>query len=129
MTGSTLPTPRGSDERYFHGGPPGLRGEILPPKMTGVPSTAQYGAEAVCRLDRVYLTTLPDAAVLFAAGAPSAQPGWVYEVTPFGEVEPDPDYNGDPGESVCARRARIKRVYKRLTGAERRAIFRILRAA
>lgn len=115
-----------SRTRYFHGGPPGLKSEILPPERTGAASTAQYGAGAVCRRDRVYLTTIPDAALIFAACAPSLAPGWVYEVEPVGDVEPDPDYLGPAGESMSATRARIYRVHHRLTIRERHRIQRIL---
>lgn len=116
-------------ERYYHGGVPGLRDEILPPERTKVPTTADYGADGVCRRDRVYLTTDPQAASIYAAGAPSERPGWVYEVEPFGEVEPDTDWHGDEGVSVCARRARIRRVHQRLTVAERHHILRLLAIA
>ncbi len=112
--------------RYYHGGPPGIRGEILPPERTKVPSTADYGAGAVCRRDRVYVTTNPVGALIFAAGAPSNMPGWIYEVVPFGEIEPDEDYNGPAGESVCCCRARIRRVHLRLSLDERSAVRRVL---
>lgn len=112
--------------RYFHGGPAGLRGEILPPERTGAATTADYGAAHVCRRDRVYLLTDPELAIVYAAGAISQRPGWVYEVEPVGDVEPDADWLGPEGASVCARRARIRRVHRRLTDAERRAVRRQL---
>ncbi len=92
-------------QRYFHGGPRGLR-EILPPEKTKAPSCASYGGEKVCRRDRVYLTTLYDAALIYAAMHPSGN-GVVYEVEPLGTIEADTDYMGDPSESVCAPSARI----------------------
>jgi hypothetical protein len=109
---------------YYHGGPPHLK-EILPPCRTRALSTADYGAENVCRSDRVYLTTLLTGAAMYAAHA-SAEPGWIYEVIPVGDVEPDPDYNGPDGESVCCRRARIYRVHSRLTRREQRSIQRTI---
>jgi hypothetical protein len=112
---------------FFHGGPPGLR-EILPPTRTGVMSTLDAArmatiepggdatlaarSEAVIRRDRVYLTSDPDEASLFASMNPSGQPGVVYEVEPIGDVEPDPDYSG-PASVVHCRRARVLRVVYR----------------
>lgn len=123
--GLTEPEKNGGRTRYYHGGVPHLRDEILPPERTGIASTADYGAEGVCRPDRVYLTTVPEVALIFAAGAPSREPGWVYEVEPFGELEPD-TFAGAPEESVTARRARIRRVHHRLSITERHAILRLL---
>lgn len=103
--------------RLFHGGPAGLR-EILPPTRTGVMSTRDAcagdpelaaQAAAVIRRDRVYLTSDPDEASLFAAMNPSGLPGVVYEVEPVGDTEPDPDYSG-PATVVHASRARVRRV-------------------
>lgn len=115
--------------RYYHGGVPGLRDEILPAQRTGAVSNADYGAGEVCRRDRVYLTTILDAAALYAAGAPSEAPGWVYEVEPVGDLESDTDYLGPDGDSVCARRARIIRVVHRVRPWERRRIMSMLTAA
>lgn len=111
----------------YHGGPAGLR-EILPPTRTGVMSTLDAArkaavepggdvtlaarSEAVIRRDRVYLTSDPDEASLFAAMNPSGLPGVVYEVEPVGDVEPDPDYSG-PATVVHASRARVCRVVYR----------------
>lgn len=96
--------------KYYHGGPRGLR-EILPPSVTGAPSCASYGAEGICRRDRVYLTTLYEAAILYAAMHPSLN-GVVYEVEPVGEITPDPDYLGPAGECVEAERAIVVRKFK-----------------
>lgn len=114
-------------ESYYHGGPPGLHvGDlILPPSETGVPSCSEFGAAAVHRNDRVYLCTDINGAYLFAAMHPSGK-GRVYEVEPIGGVEPDPDYNGPPGESVQVPRARIVRVIplgRQDRDAIRRAVF------
>ena len=111
-----------SRARYFHGGPAGLRRWVLPSEMTGVESTADFGAERVCRRDRVYMVTDPELALIYAGGAISQQPGWVYEVEPFGDIEPDDDWHGPEGMSVCARRARIRRVHRRLTISQRRLL-------
>lgn len=101
----------------YHGGPPRLK-EILPPDLTGVLSTRNVDfpdeamraeAERVTRTDRVYLTSDPDEASIFAAFNPSGERGWVYEVEPVGTAEPDPDYTG-PATVVHASRARVKRV-------------------
>ncbi len=96
--------------KYFHGGPRGLR-EILPPCATGAPSCASYGAGNVCRRDRVYLTTVYEAALIYAGMHPSGN-GVVYEVAPVGDVWPDPDYLGKAGESVEAASARVIRKFR-----------------
>jgi len=95
---------------YYHGGPAGRqRGAfILPPAVTGAPTTADFGAEAVCRRDRVYVTTNQNAALLYAAGH---RRGVVYQVEPEGELEVDPDCTL-PGLSFQCARARIVRVVK-----------------
>lgn len=106
---------------YYHGGIPGLRvGQyILPPAETGAVSVAelpdappemQAEIEKVHRRDRVYLTTSRGVAELWACfypGPSTVRGGDVYRVEPEGDVEPDPDYLGDDGASVCAPRARI----------------------
>lgn len=89
---------------YYHAGPVGLR-EILPPTETGAVSTASYGAGAVCRRDRVYVTTDLLAAVGFASLLPPRGAGAVYEVAPL-NPRPDPDCNM-PGLSFEAERARV----------------------
>ena len=89
---------------YFHGGPPHLSiGEsILPASETGVKSASDYGAEHVHRRDRIYLTTNPTAAKLFAALHPSGK-GEVYRVDPVGAVDPDPDCSEDGLSYQCER--------------------------
>lgn len=92
---------------YFHGGPRGIwPRRILPPDVTGAPTTADYGADGVCRRDRVYVTTSYAAAAMFAALAPGG--GAIYEVVPDGDVEPDPDCDA-PDLSFACRSARIVR--------------------
>lgn len=110
-----------TDPTYYHGGVPGLRvgGYILPPCETGAQSVAdvvnapadmQAEVEQVHRRDRVYLTTERGTAELWACLHPdgdAVRGGDVYRVVPEGDVEPDPDWRGEPGVSVCAPRARI----------------------
>lgn len=95
---------------FFHGGPRGLRGWILPACETRAPNCSSYGASGIHRRDRVYVTTDPTAALLFACGQPDG--GAVYVVEPEGSIEPDPDWQGDPGVSVQCERARIVSVRK-----------------
>jgi hypothetical protein len=107
---------------YYHGGFPGLRiGElVLPPAITGAASTASFGADRVCRRDRVYVTTEMSAAVLFAAGHPSTR-GVVYEVEPIGQLEHDPDcmlY----GMSFQCEKARVLRVIQLSNRTRKRAM-------
>ncbi len=101
---------RHASQRYYHGGPAGRsRGAyLLPPSITGAPSSSDFGAEAVHRRDRVYLTIDYRAALLFAAGS---RFGVVYEVEPIGPIEPDPDCD-TPGLSFECERARIRRIIK-----------------
>lgn len=96
--------------KYFHGGPRGLNA-ILPPEQTKAASCASYGGHDVCRRDRVYMTTIYEAAIIYAAMHPDGH-GVVYQVEPIGEIEPDPDYKGREGESVCAPSAKILRRHK-----------------
>ena len=98
---------------YYHGGPDGFSvGRwLLPPSITRVRT---YNADAAADLgmpnpaaaDRVYLATQPEIALLFAA---SHKRPMIYVVEPDGDVEPDPDYSGPPGQSVACKRARIVR--------------------
>ncbi len=95
---------------YWHGGRPGLRPGtfLLPPNITKAPSCSDFGAAGVHRRDRVYVTTVQAAALVFAAGHPD---GVVYECEPVGQVTPDPDCNA-PGLSFECEKARIVRVIK-----------------
>jgi hypothetical protein len=103
---------------YYHGGKGGLRVGmfILPPALTGAASTASYGAEKVCRRDRVYVTTSDAAALLFGALHYSMK-GCVYEVEPIGELVTDPDANADADgafisfECERARILKVRRIY------------------
>lgn len=99
--------------RYFHGGAPGLR-MILPSSKTGAPSNADYGAEGICRRDRVYIVTSFSAAAMYAALHPSGR-GVVYEVEPIGALEPDPDFIPGEGceiQSLQCESARVLRKFK-----------------
>lgn len=98
------------DQRYYHGGPAGRQvgAFLLPPTATRARSLAEFGAAAVCRRDRVYVTTDRNAALLYAAGH---RRGVIYEVEPVGTLEPDPDCN-TPGLSWQCERARVVRVIK-----------------
>lgn len=95
---------------YFHGGLPGRqRGAfLLPPNITQVRSLSEFGAAAVHRRDRVYVTTAFEAALLYAA---SVQNGVVYQVEPLGQIEADPDCDM-PGLSWQCEKARVQRIIK-----------------
>lgn len=110
---------------FWHGGPPNLKANqlILPPCKTGYPCASDYGAEHVHRRDRVYITTEELAAKMYAAMHPSRR-GWVYEVLPVGELEPDPDCN-EPGLSYACESAVILRAIP-VTQWERGKIFSAL---
>lgn len=95
---------------YYHGGPAGRQkgAFLLPPVTTGAKTTADFGAAAVCRRDRVYVTTEFNAALIFASGSRN---GVVYVVEPLGTLERDPDCTQE-GLSFECERARIVRVIK-----------------
>lgn len=106
--------------QYFHGGIGTLRVGmlILPSSETGAHTTADYGAEGVCRRDKVYLTSRENAAAIFALMSPCGN-GAVYEVEPIGTLEPDPDCSL-PGLSFQCEKARVLRIIRlRLTKKER----------
>jgi hypothetical protein len=91
--------------RYFHGGKRGLvaGGYVLPPSITNVLSTSDYVATGgLHRRDRVYITTDLTAAQLYAAGnSGGGRKVVVYEVTPGGDVEPDPDCRHSDHSYAC----------------------------
>jgi hypothetical protein len=97
---------------YFHGGFPGLEvGDlILPPSVTGTPTTADFAATPVCRRDRVYASTELRVARVYAALAPFGGHGDVYEVALEDPIEPDGIENGVGGDSVCAPSAIVIRI-------------------
>ena len=98
--------------RFYHGGFGGLQvgQHVLPPNVTRSPSTASFGAAAVCDRNRVYVTTDMEAALVFACAHPSGR-GKFYEVEPIGEVEPDPDAIAE-GYSFQCEKARVVRVIR-----------------
>lgn len=120
-----------SGVRWYHGGVPGLkRGQkILRPSETGAVSVADKivsvratpaEREEIARVhrpDRVYLAR--DVAVarfwasLAVAYGGGRKGGDVYEVTPDGPLEPDPDYLPDDGGSVCCASATIVCIVER----------------
>ncbi len=112
---------------YFHGGFGGLSvGQfVLPPAMTGAPSTAQFGAQGVCDTSKVYVCTDMHAALFFACGHPSGN-GKLYEVAPAGELTADPDALIDGFSFSCskARVIRVIRVKGKLIKQIRRDILR-----
>jgi hypothetical protein len=110
---------------YWHGGFGGLRvGDLVrPPALTGAPTLADYGAAAVCRRDRVYVTTEKEAAAIYAAMHPSGR-GKVYEVEPLGELVADPDCD-EAGLSYEVEEARVVRVFT-LARADREQIVRAM---
>jgi len=97
---------------YFHGGIPGLAAgdRVLPPSMTGTPTTADYGGAGVCRRDRVYATTELRFARVYAALAPFGGRGDVYEVELDDPIEPDGEGDSAAGDSVCAPSATVVQV-------------------
>lgn len=104
-------------ETYYHGGIGGLRVGmfVLPPSVTGSKIT-QHQFNAVCRPDRVYVTTSDQAALIFGATHPSMK-GCVYEVEPVGELFEDADAIADAEgayisfECERARIVRVRRIY------------------
>jgi len=78
------------NRRYYHGGNAGLPiGQyILPPAETGADNMADLNP--LLRKDRVYVTKDIAGAMFFASRARNPI---VYEVTPVGELEDDPDHN------------------------------------
>lgn len=77
---------------------------ILPPALTGAPSTANYGNH-MCDRRVVYVAVDAVAALLYAVGIPD---GEVYEVEPMGRLADDPDCS-TAGLSFSCDRARILR--------------------
>lgn len=109
-------------KKYFHGGRQGMKkGQyILPPAITGVPSSAVYGNH-LCDKNQVYVTTEYAAAAMYAA---VLHKGEVYEVQPVGEMVEDPDCD-QPWLSYSCRKARILKRH-RLTKAERAVVLAVL---
>jgi hypothetical protein len=122
---------------YYHGGVPGLTvgDELLPPSRSGrtdslasIAAANRIEGSAVMRDDRVFLGTLYEIGLLYAAMYPTLSGGWVYECEPVGPVEPDPDYRGDPSESVQCASAIVTRVLGRLSPSQVRSIRKLIAA-
>jgi hypothetical protein len=91
------------NKRYYHGGDGGLQvGEyILPPNDTGKDN--MVGLNPLRRKDRAYMTKDIAGAMFFASR--STKP-MVYEVTPEGDIEDDPDHK-TTGISFACPKAKI----------------------
>jgi hypothetical protein len=113
-------------EHWFHGGVRDLRpgDKLLPPSQTGAHSVSDVaiGEELndrvlkVHRTDRVYLARDLMQARMFASLAAQGakrRGGDLYEVTPDGPLEDDPDWLGSPGGSACVTSATVLRVIER----------------
>lgn len=93
-----------NQERFYHGGPGGIKGHILPPDVTGAKSLANYSNMDFCDTSKVYVSTCKYSAALYATWKGAR----VYEVEPIGELVPDPDHSGR-GVSFMCDKAKIVR--------------------
>lgn len=91
------------NKRYYHGGDAGLvvGDYILPPDLTGKDN--MVGLNPLRKKDRVYVTKDIAGAMFFASRSDSPM---VYEVTPEGDVEDDPDHR-TKGISFACPKAKI----------------------
>jgi Rifampin ADP-ribosyl transferase len=91
------------NNRYYHGGDGGLKiGDyILPPNDTGKDN--MIGLNPLRKKDRVYVTKEIAGAMWFASRSDSPM---VYEVTPEGGLEDDPDHKRK-GISFACPKAKI----------------------
>jgi Rifampin ADP-ribosyl transferase len=91
------------NKRYYHGGDAGLvvGDYILPPDVTGKDN--MVGLNPLRKKDRVYVTKDIAGAMFFASRSDSPM---VYEVTPEGDVEDDPDHR-TKGISFACPKAKI----------------------
>jgi hypothetical protein len=94
-------------KRYYHGGDGGLQvGDyILPPNDTGKDN--MIGLNPLRRKDRVYITKDIASAMFFASQSGNPM---VYEVTPEGDIEDDPDHK-TKGISFACPMAKIIALY------------------
>jgi hypothetical protein len=94
--------------RYLHGGKAGLKvgAYLLPPAVTGVEQNGVV-PDHVRRKDRVYITTDPNTAIVWATGCHASH---FYEVEPEGELTDDPDHKGQ-GISFECKKAKIVSVH------------------
>ena len=90
--------------KYFHGGRPRMvRGQLVLPRIQKRGEDPQPHS--------VYVTTEMRAAAICAAlYSTLVEPGYIYEVAPLGELEPDPHCDLDR-QSFCCRIARIKNIF------------------
>ena len=95
-------------KRYYHGGNGGLLvgTYILPPAETGAKSTADFNP--LLNKGRVYITTDIAGAMFFASASDNPI---VYEVTPEGNIEDDPDHKTQ-GVSFACPKAKIVAFHK-----------------
>lgn len=110
---------------YWHGGPSGLKGYILPPDESGAASCAKYGAAGICRTDRVYITNNRLAAEMFGSMAPSKKVS-VYMVEPTGEIELDSDCT-QVNLSFCVAKTRILKEFRITPSVRREMIYAVSR--
>ncbi|MGA2057423.1 MAG: NAD(+)--rifampin ADP-ribosyltransferase [Bradyrhizobium sp.] len=76
-------------KRFYHGGDGGLKvGDYILPSKDNTGRNNMIGLNPLWREDRVYLTKNVADAWCFAARSNNPR---VYEVTPLGELEDDPD--------------------------------------
>lgn len=134
-----------AEARWYHGGFPGLkRGEkILPPSATGAVSVAdldttspgmQQEIERVHSRGLVYLARDIQDARLWASLHPAhggkRKGGDLYEVTPDGPLQPDPDYlPGDGGSMACASATVVRVVERRVPRPPPGALMTLLRGS
>lgn len=129
--------PRVTPGVYWHGGPTGLSiGDMIIPanELEQLPGFYGMSDYAISDPNRVYITNVPLIAENFAAMKldwsqmpPRKVPGAVYQVTPIGDVEEDPDYAGT-GELFSCERARIEAIAKpRVQVASHQAQMAVLR--
>lgn len=105
--------------KYYHGGPRGLR-KILPQGVTQAVGQKHYGNN-VTKADKVYITTDPIAAAMYAS---MHIKGSVYEVLPEGELVHDPDCFQNGLAYECDRAHVVKEI--RLKPSEARGMRNII---
>jgi hypothetical protein len=76
---------------------------------------------------KVYRTVERSFAEVYAKLHPNG--GWLYEVEPRGEVEPDPDWTGPPEQSCRCPWAVILRVVAKYKAADGEEMLHLLRQA
>lgn len=109
---------------YYHGGYGNLiAGDfVLPPTKTKSQSCADYGAEGICKRDRVYVTTDLNAAILYASFHWRGN-GRVYEVEPQGNICHDADCSEEGLSYECDRAKVLSVVQAQLLTPAQRELF------